>query len=196
MSLYHRPKGNQDAMHQHGMDGLRDPFHDDDRHTRIPSVIIVPQRPCRVTSTMAQHYKDMPGAGAEISPSTRGLTEGSSKSKPWQVDLAKKSYTNKRRFKRTSRLHSTPLPPPPPAPISPPVNIIICDGSPDVDGSWNNRNEFSADSGYPSDEEVGFGGFSSRGSSPAGSTQSGGSVFGGIVLKGFYGGHFNRSCRV
>lgn len=181
-------------MQRNQMDGLYDPFRDDAKHMSIPSVIIVPRRECRVTSSMAQHYRDMPGAGAEISPSRRGIPEGRSKSKPWQVDMMKKSYTSKRRFRRSGRSQSSPLPPPPPAPVPPPISVIVCDGSPEVDGSWGNKDD--SDSGYPSDEEKDFDvGFSSRNSSPAGSTQSGGSTFGGIVLKGRYGSSRSRRFR-
>ena len=191
MSLHPRPKGYLECVHEHRMDVL----FNDEENMSIPSVIIVPQRPCRVTSTMAQHYRNMPGEGAEISPSREGGDHGPSKSKPWEVDMAKKSYTSKRRFRRTSRLKSLPLPPPPPAPESPPVSVILCDDAPELDGSWNNSKV--DDSGYPSDEENGFGGgFGSQNNSPASSTHRGGSTFGGIVLKGYYGGRRGRSPRI
>lgn len=188
MSLYHRPKDRENLMETF------DPCHDE-KHMRIPSVIIVPQRPIRITSTMAQHYRGMPGAGAEISPTVSGrVDEGTKSSKPWKVDMAKKSYTSgsNRRFKKSSRRRSAPLLPAPPAPSSPPISEVICgaDGLPDLEGLCIKDD---SDSGYPSDEENGFGGgcgggFSSRNSSPASSTNSGGSMFGSIQLKGYYGG--------
>lgn len=178
MSLYHR------SSHRYG-EPMFDPCRDDEEeHMRIPAVIIVPRRPCRVTSTMAQHYRAMPGAGAEISPSASGRPEGSIKSKPWQVDMARKNYSSSRRFRRTSRRRQPSLPPPPPS--APLLSPMVSCSVPELDGSWNKDD----DNGYPSDEENGFGGgcVSSRGSSPASSAHTCGSSFGGIKLRGHYDG--------
>lgn len=192
MSLYHRSKGYRESYDRKRLDELFDPCANDEKHMSIPSVIIVPRRQCRVTSIMAKHFRDM--LGEEISPVTAAAatSEGRSKAKPWQVDMARKSYTSSsRRFRKPSRRRqsSSSVPSLPPDPLSSPLPSVVACTSPqeslEMDGSWNNKED---DNSYPSDEENGFGGgLRGRGNSPAGSAHSGGSSFGGVVLKGFYG---------
>jgi hypothetical protein len=141
--------------------------YEDEEHMSIPAVIIVPRRSYRVTSTMEQLYREMPGT------SNSGGDDDSSK--PWQVDMARKSY-RERRYGRSKRAHQSRPPTLPSAPESPPPpvttvsfsrNMSPCvqQDAPELDGSWAKGSH--DDSGYPSDEEDrGFGGRSSSNSSP------------------------------
>jgi hypothetical protein len=152
---------------------------DEEEHMRIPAVIIVPRRPHRVTSTMEQLYREMPGAS---NPGGDGDS-----SKPWQVDMARKSYSRDRRHRRSKCAHPPVPATMPTAPESPPppvgmvsftreLSLCMDQGPPELDGSWAKGSH--NDSGYPSDEEGGFTGHSSSGSinnsytSPMGMQQS------------------------
>ena len=128
MSIYSQPKPWESAS-DHSF------RHFSSESTAIPSVITVERkRSPRVTSSFLGK-EDL---------SSGGMNNRSSK--PWRVDMAKKSYSS-RRFRRQSRKASFEPVLPPPSAYSPSTSSFENDdvGSPELDGSWTKK-----DNGYPS----------------------------------------------
>ena len=163
MSLYPRSKRSPDHR-QYDQQRIQihpiDLPHDEEEHMQIPSVIVVPQRTCRVANSMRERYQEISNVGVGVGRITSpSLSEGSkSSSKPWNVDMARKTYST-RRFRRPSGVRRTPPvmeeAAPPSLCYSPDNSCNASDGvAPELDGSWSKL----IDDGYPSDEEKGFGG--------------------------------------
>ncbi|CAB9527860.1 expressed unknown protein [Seminavis robusta] len=109
---------------------------------------------------MEQIYREMPASINEEG-------DGSS-SKPWQVDLARKTYTHSRRFRRTKRVQPPPPPLAPPTPASPPPPVATISFQKETPTMMEKASpglhvprtsgRCDGDDEYPSDEECGFGG--------------------------------------
>lgn len=127
----------------------------------IPAIVVVrqPRTSSSCKSRVSSGDDDISPNSSFTSSATNILKSGSSK--PWKVDLAKKTNDRERFARRQRRLNSLVL-------HETNVPHLTCVrhasnssfnelDSPEMDGSWIKK---SNDEGYPSDEENGFGGSS------------------------------------
>jgi len=152
MSLYPKSKLFIDSYNRHVNSSVHFQTVDlptgPDDEMQIPSVILVPQRKQRVATSVQEQYHEI----SKIGGGNHNNNIDVSSSKPWKVDMARKSDSS-RRFRRPSRIRrgasiaeET---------VSPSYFHNACTNKrSSFGGSRNNKYDHE---GYPSDEENGFG---------------------------------------